>query len=236
MNLYKYTSIDENAKSNLENNRLYLQSPVKFNDPYEFVLKFSVKDEIFIDFLKLFYGDQYTKYLRGNMSKAKVLEYIRDCFFSELTASLGVSCLTENKNDDIMWAHYGGNHKGICIEFDKNKLPFNLCEQVEYVNEVVNIEIDNLSNLETQDSSIFNNVFLRKNTIWEYEKEWRLVSKANSFVKYLPDAIKSITFGFFCDEKSKTEIYKSTDHLGIKYFEVLRSKVSYKIEKKLLER
>ena len=230
MNLYKYSMVNDNTKTNLKNNQIYIQSPNKFNDPYEFIFKFGVKDEIFVDFLKLFYKDEYTIFLEKNMSKEEILEYTRDSYFSEFWKSLGAVCLTENENDDLMWAHYGGNHKGICIEYDKNKHPFRLCEQVEYINEVVNIEIDNLSKFEMQIPIIFNKVFLRKNTIWKYENEWRLVSKVGS-VKYPPDAIKSITFGFFCDEKSKSEIYEAISHLDIKYFNVVRSKDLYWIKK-----
>lgn len=131
---------------------------------------------------------------------------------------------------------YGGNHKGICIEHDKTNHPFNLCEKVKYVNEIVNIEIYKLMNFEDNILSIFNDIFVKKNTMWNYENEWRLLAQANSFVAYLRDAIKSLTFGFFCDEKSKAEIYEVTSHLKIKYFEVVRSKDLYKIKKKLIER
>lgn len=152
MNLYKYSLINENTITNLKNNEIYLQSPNNFNDPYEFIFKYIVKDEIYFDFLKLFYKDEYTKFSEKNMSKEDVLAYTRDYYFPEFRELLGAACLTENENDDIMWAHYGGNHKGICIEYDKNKHPFRIFEQVEYINEVVNIEIDNLSKFERHQS------------------------------------------------------------------------------------
>lgn len=234
MKLYKYVSINENTKFNLKNDQIYLKSPVDFNDPYEFIFKFNINDVIYFDFLKLIYGDEYIKFIENKLSKEEVLAYTRDYYYSDSWDLLGAVCFTENENDDIMWSHYGGNHKGICIEYDKTKHPFNLSEKVKYVNEVANIEINNLSYFETQILKKFKEVFLRKNTIWNYENEWRLLSQANSFQKYLPDAIKSITFGFFCDEKSKTEIHEVTDHLKIKYFDVVRSKDSYKIEKKLI--
>jgi hypothetical protein len=231
LNFYKYTSINEHSINNLKNDQIYLQSPVNFNDPYEFIFKFKINDKIYIDFLKLIYGDKYLEFIDKRITKEEALAHTRDHYFPEAQKMIGAACFTENENDDIMWAHYGGNHKGICIEYDRTKHPFCLCEQVKYVNEVISIEIENLSDFETESPKIFNEVFLRKNFIWKYEKEWRLLSEANSIVKYLPDAIKSITFGFFCDEKSKSEIYESTAHLDIKYFELVRSKDSYIIQR-----
>jgi len=132
-----------------------------------------------------------------------------------------------------MWAHYGGNHKGICIEYDKDKHPFNLCQRVKYVNDVYVIKISDLKDYKTQPTN-YEDVFIRKNSIWSYEKEWRLIYKANEAVGYFPDAIKAITFGFFCDEESIDEIKKSTSHLNIKYYKVVRARDVYLTSKREL--
>ena len=66
MSLYKYVSISEYSISNLINNKSYFQSPVIFNDPYEFIFKFDVNDEIYVDFLKLIYGGKYVEFLEKN--------------------------------------------------------------------------------------------------------------------------------------------------------------------------
>lgn len=113
MRLYKYTTITEYTKTNLKKNQLYLQSPVKFNDPYEFIFRFEVEDDIYLGFLKLIYGDKYTEFLKRDIPKEQVLSHTRDYYFSEAWKLMGATCLTENKADDLMWAHYGGNHKGM---------------------------------------------------------------------------------------------------------------------------
>ncbi len=232
MSLYKYTAIKPYSKSNLENNQLYLQSPKMFNDPYEFIFKFDIADEVFLDFIKLIYGDMYTEFKEKNISKEQVLDYTRDHYFSESWSLLGATCLTENANDDIMWAHYGGNHKGICIEFDKSKAPFNLFKKVEYTSKISTIQIDDLASMDMKIIEAFKANLFRKHNIWSYENEWRYVSEVNSFVEYEPQSILSITFGFFCDDNLKAEILESTSHLSLKYFEVVRSKDSYEIEKR----
>lgn len=174
MNLYNYTNINTYSKNNLMNNQIYFQSPKSFNDPYEFIFKIEVKDKIYVDFLKLIYGDKYIEFVNKRLTKEEVLAYTRDFYFVELWKSLGAACFTENENDDVMWAHYGGNHKGICIEYDRTRHPFNLCEQVKYVEEVFNMEIEDLFDFEREIPRIFNEVLLRKNKVWDYENEWRL--------------------------------------------------------------
>ena len=35
-----------------------------------------------------------------------------------IASSIGVLSLSEKCNDTLMWSHYGGQHEGVCIEFD----------------------------------------------------------------------------------------------------------------------
>lgn len=60
--IYKYTRICDLSLANLEQNKLYTQSPNMFNDPYEFIFRFEVPDEQMVDFLKHMYGDGYKKF------------------------------------------------------------------------------------------------------------------------------------------------------------------------------
>ena len=36
----------------------------------------------------------------------------------------GITCLSEVKDDLLMWSHYGGKYKGFCLEFDSKYAPF----------------------------------------------------------------------------------------------------------------
>jgi hypothetical protein len=93
------------------------------------------------------------------------------------------------------------------------------------------IRIDNTEYFRKNIPIIFKDVLLRKSAIWRYENEWRLIFRANDIIKYDPKAIQSITFGFYCKDENKQRIFKETVHLNIKYFEVVRSKDAYHIEK-----
>lgn len=236
MSLFRYTKIDVDGYliENLKNNQIYFPSPSIYNDPYEFIFKFDVADEIYEDFIKLIYGNRSNQIFQNCKSKKEVLEDTEDYYFSDNSNSFGVACFTESENDDIMWAHYADSHKGVCIEYDNTKYPFNCCEKVKYVQDVFTVVITNLNDL--NDINKMTDMILRKNIIWEYEKEWRLIQNAGDKLTYNNDAIKSITFGFNCSPISKKIIYDATSHLDIRYDEVIRSKHIYCIAKQQIRR
>ncbi len=231
MKLYRYSSITEHTKDNLKNNQIYFRSPHFFNDPYEFIFKFEIADEIYIDFLKIVYGDQFKVFLEKGMSKLEVLKHTRDHYFGQMYKLLGAVCFSENENNDIMWAHYGDNHRGICIEYDTTIPPLDLCEKIIYVNHVFPLSISDASDIEGQLAIKIGEAFLRKHILWNYEKEWRILSGADTLVHYPSEAIKSITFGFFCDKQNKQKIIELTSHLDIKYYGIVRSKDHYLTKK-----
>jgi hypothetical protein len=236
MNLFKYSTINCYSITNLTKNQLYMQPAIHLNDPYEFIFNFDVKEDEYLDFIKLIYGDQYTIFLDKKCSLDEVLTYARDYYFPEARKEIGVACLTKNQHDDLMWAHYGNNHRGICIEYDITKFPFDQFKPIDYVSETLTISMKDISMLSDQKIGKFEEMFLRKHKIWTNETEWRLISKANSTINYEANSIVSITFGFFCSDKDKEDIYKSTTHLDIKYYDVVRSKNMYSINKRLIEK
>ena len=233
MSLYRYSTITEYTKKNLLNNELYFQTPNLFNDPYEFIFKFDVSDNSYNHFLKLIYGDKYKFFIEKGKPKKEVLEYTRDHYFGQMYQLIGAVCFTEHENNDLMWAHYGDKHRGICIEYDRKIHPFDLCRRIEYTDKVFCLSINDTVNIEEQLKIKIHEAFLRKSNLWNYEKEWRIVSEAHTLISYPPEAIKSITFGFFCGQKNKEEIYKATSHLNIDYYEIVRSKNYYWAKKQL---
>lgn len=235
MKLYKYTAINERSLTNLEHNRLYAQSPNMFNDPYEFIFRFEFPDEHLIHFLKLIYGNQHQKFIEMKSTKQEILKYARDYFFTEHRNEVGAACFTEDARNELLWAHYTDNHKGMCLEFDSTKDPFNQSMQVKYVEEVPIITYHDLAGTPDMISKAITKPFLTKPNIWSYEKEWRILTEANSFIPYDDESILSITFGFFCPMETKQTVMNRTAHLSITYYEIVRAKDSYRIERAPIE-
>jgi hypothetical protein len=233
--IYKYTAINDSSLDNLKHNRLYAQSPNMFNDPYEFIFRFEFPDEHLIPFLKLIYGDQHQKFIEMKSTRKDILKWSRDFYFNEHRNAVGAACFTEDARNELLWAHYGDNHKGMCLEFDSTKDPFKQIMQVEYVKEVPVITYQDLTGTTDIISRVMTKPFLTKPDIWSYEKEWRILTEANSFIQYVAGSILSITFGFFCPTELKQKVMDVTAHLSITYYEIIRAKDSYRIERVPIE-
>lgn len=111
-----------------------------------------------------------------------------------------IFCMSESKNNTLMWAHYGKNDTGICLEYskndilnymNKNKNNFLFLIPVYYTNEKL------LQNLQYSSENQYSllRYFMLKKRDWSYESEWR-------FVKYYPN-LKYLNFedtNLFCSD------------------------------------
>jgi len=106
----------------------------------------------------------------------------------------------------IMWAHYGDNHKGICIEIDYDKLHFSECEvfcRVKYTNGIPqHFFLENAKNDDNNFDQIIDEYILKnrelllftKETTWKFEQEFRIISYKGEYLN-IKDAITGIYFG-----------------------------------------
>jgi hypothetical protein len=100
-----------------------------------------------------------------------------------------------------MWAHYGSNCKGFCLEFLTDKEPFTKIKKVKYSSKIPMFDMIELV-LKGDSKPIFD-LFCAKSKAWEYEKEWRLFhSNAGTLYNYHPQALKAVYFGPEIDSPS----------------------------------
>lgn len=117
-----------------------------------------------------------------NMKKDKNI-----CAFADLKR------LENNENNlSLMWAHYGGSHCGVKIDFridpnydgDIYKIDYNIHDKTYNINKL-------LLSTENTDSEIIN-ILATKKPCFQYECEYRAIS---SSTKKLPIIIEKITLG-----------------------------------------
>ncbi len=101
---------------------------------------------------------------------------------------------SENKNDILMWSHYGDNFSGMCVEYDiceiNNALAFHLFPVIYSNKRCIKSSLDiSLKELSTLKYAIKNRdcpdevdflkdimaLFICKSKEWEKEAEWRLI-------------------------------------------------------------
>lgn len=104
-------------------------------------------------------------------------------------------CMSEKYNLDSMWAYYGDNNRGFCIEYDYNKaLKYpkvakqvllttrkvkysKSCKSISFVPIIREIILNKRQNKEIQNklSNEFMEQLITKNKEWLKEKEWRII-------------------------------------------------------------
>ena len=206
--LYHYCKLSTAIELILPDFKLLLSPLVYTNDPKE-NQSFNFNHIDIIegeekDIVKL--NKQYSKIIRDN---CKVL-----CFSEDYFEEKQWGCLLSN-----MWAHYGDNHRGICLELDKevfineNKtlFDFKFLKPVKYVNFKernnirCNIDHSRLRKVGVNNylKNEFRNecakyLFFTKNLEWASEKETRLihfsVKKGNEYCS-IKDSLRNIILG-----------------------------------------
>lgn len=124
-------------------------------------------------------------------------------------------------NNEMMWAHYGGMHSGVCLEFDEDKLLNNL--RLKYPEILYHLESVNYSNKKespwihwqsdkSEDENMIdiltylvNDMTLSKSGFWEREDERRLVCKNIDKHLFIPigGALKTVYLGVSFNKNGK---------------------------------
>jgi len=143
-----------------------------------------------------------------------------DRLFVQLNQQLldvGIFSMSANPGHQLMWAHYGGEHTGLCLGFKNviesklsnpdHFLPVIYSDQLPEMQEGFNVEMAFSMNengvLYTSSYKIafadktFQKAITTKPTCWQYEEEWRYVEPYPGLFTW-PGPLSGITFGLKC--------------------------------------
>ena len=137
------------------------------------------------------------------------------------------TCLSENSKSILMWSHYAQQHEGFCIEYDFNNaiesnFPTDRLVKVFYSDSMPKLNVQSLVQAirkkfdpeYVKDPSITKltsetclEAIITKNTVWQYEEEWRIVLDNFSDIQIdkIPYATK-IIMGINISEKNKASL------------------------------
>lgn len=159
MILYKFMSPTGFEKL-LENKTLLFTNPKNFNDPFDC---------------------EISHYTETNLTQ----EYHATVAHQSLIYKIGILCLTRNKFNLLMWAHYAANHTGVVVGIDIPDSGLDTSDKtivrstdgsIIYTSirpssngEPVAMSLDELTPEQIQ------KIFLQKSIHWAYEEEVRIV-------------------------------------------------------------
>lgn len=169
-------------------------------------------------------------------SKAEYFNDVFDPFYkkfypkmSELLSYVRFSCFSKKNNNLLLWAHYGDNHRGICLKY---KLPKEMKNNV-FLDEIIysGVKIKKIKaikedengqndqyeiiTLEEKGLTIYD-AFLRKHKDWQYEEELRMIYiNEKEEELYTNIDLEAIYFGIECPDNDINTIKQLCEKIGL---------------------
>jgi hypothetical protein len=117
------------------------------------------------------------------LNDPKMVEHFRKRFlsfaeqaFMQMRAEIGIYCMCAVADRPAMWALYADAGRGVCIQLDARRPPFDLSEQVVYQEDVACYPMPIQTENSLHRNFVMQQMFFVKNTDWQHEREYRFVS------------------------------------------------------------
>jgi hypothetical protein len=201
--LYKYYRFNKYTEQIFTASEIYFPSPNEFNDPFDSRIR------------RVFGGTRHQQklFLRNmlprinpsvprrainemikNERKRKIVQASLDKTENRHRSKIGVYCMSEKRDNILMWAHYSECHTGFCLEFDIQNDFFGKALEVKYSEK---FSIVNITEYEYTNHKLLADILLTKAKDWEYEREWRIVDhvKGPGVKKFPPAALTGVIMG-----------------------------------------
>lgn len=159
---------------------IFFSSPLSFNDPFE--LATPIEKPSPRELIEFFNEKNQQHILEKPSLQRKLSKNIQKIWHreenilatDEWLEAIGVLCTTGDPRNLLMWAHYGSNHTGICLGFDKNEALFSDAKPVNYTLDRPTLAFSAHKEISDQD---IQSIFFNKSKEWKYEKEWRCIKR-----------------------------------------------------------
>lgn len=209
MFLYKY--MNPNRPSGLDyieniviRSRLYLSSPVEFNDPFDTRLAMQLRGTPaerrggLQRMAKRVFPNADRKEREAWVRRSMLQSATKDPFAGELsTLPAGIHSFSETGRSILAWGHYADSHRGLCLIFEPSQslMPLMHTIPVRYQAGFTTINFATASNAAIEDA--YERSIVTKAPDWAYEKEHRLifVGKAGQHLPFDARALFGVIFG-----------------------------------------
>jgi hypothetical protein len=151
----------------------------------------------------------------------------------------GVFSLSLNPLNELIWAHYGGSHKGFCVGYDLQKLvdfepTLHRCLGVQYRDTAPVLKHEQLIGATTP-TALLQEILGVKSTPWRYEQEVRIISTPPGLHEHDYRAVKTVYFGLRCPESTRLAVMEALLGRGVTYEQVVSPGASYVLQSSPIE-
>ena len=225
MFLYKYFSADrpyshQNLHDVIAGSVLRLNSPSKFNDPFEMAAHFvmtATDDQKRARFEAL--AREQAPHLGWRAVQARIASLMAsdESFFTPnwqqslngVRDIAGVYCFAGSARSTLMWSHYASEHGGVCLQFDRT-LDIATLSHALHVKYVPDLPV---LNWVVNFHQGIGEMMFSKHPCWEYEQESRIMifGQAGRYLPFAPQALRRLIFGCRVDAKLVDAVQKSLE-------------------------
>lgn len=228
--LCRYRRIDSRLRQVLVDSKLYFASPRSLIDPFE--CRFVISDYAsetqkrswaaemlahplvrkklmdsatakgppgFLTWLQAQSDDELARVLADTPDLAKLVQETAEQL---IDLRVGVCCFCEISDDPVLFAHYGANHEGCCLEFSTTDPLLAQAFKVTYADTPPSLGFFALTLRQLAEAMLGT-----KRTRWAYELEWRVISAAGPGLRaFRPDCLTGIVLGHRCSTESEAAV------------------------------
>lgn len=199
-------------------NEIYFAAPKDFNDPFDTLQRFIYpasppERERFVRewarrCLPHIPQPVVDVMVRGWVEAGEdilLLESLCEELTHKMQQSNAVFCMTEKRDNILMWAHYAGQHTGFCLEFRTDSPFFSRVRPVIYQKCLPKQDLVEFLSAGIRTLPVY---LVTKAEDWAYEKEWRVGDPGlgPGPRRYPPEALTGVIFGCRMDETAKRQI------------------------------
>ena len=196
MKIYRFEKVTDDRLKTLEDGNLWCSSPEKFNDLSDCRLNMvteknlrlipdSLINAIDPSAFKSPLGEKVLSHLlriiknKGNAGDLLIdvkISYDEISIREHIIKTTGVCCFFASApTNSLMWAHYGDNHKGFCVEYETNQSHDKYIESMFEINYMSKLPEVSPEELLFSPNLTMTRVVSSKSEIWSYEKEYRII-------------------------------------------------------------
>ncbi|EOD4081501.1 DUF2971 domain-containing protein [Yersinia enterocolitica] len=253
---YKYRSVNQQTLEMLINREVYFASPDQLNDPLDAKIDINAHYQEIVRKYDPNISEEFNRkaFLLNVLNSKKVTledgtEKRLNDLVQEFITSLGIFSLSKTASDALLWSHYGGAHKGLCLEFEsdeisskdvlsRGEIAYKQKPIYEEVFEELLLDFGSFVKPWEKDSSYSDEVADKfytkqlsdliganlyvKSEKWKYEEEYRLVSNKAGKIKFNAKALKKIILGIHISSYDINTIKNILTHPQYEHVKLMR--------------
>jgi len=229
---FKYRSADSSTLArdldSLQNATFYAAARHTLNDPFEGRFDRSSLDAQFFLLRSLI-----SKTVPAASTSLDDVSQAADQVLQFVDKS-GVFSLSYNPLQELIWAHYGGSHRGFCVGYDIQKLvafepnTYHFLD-VQYSDAAPSLQSTDLLGTDSS-ARVLRKMLGVKSKPWAYEEEVRVITTPPGLHEHDYRALKVVYFGLQSSEDTRMAVMETLSGRGVRYEQVVSPHSSYALQ------